>query len=50
MKIEKCKKCGNNTFKINSYSVNGGYVADRICAKCGDEIELIDTYTDQFAH
>ena len=46
MKIEKCDKCDNDTFKILSQSVNGGYTAYRICAKCNDEIELIDTYSD----
>lgn len=45
MTIEKCK-CGCDTFKINSQSVNGGYTADRICTQCGDVQEIIDTYDD----
>lgn len=46
MKIEKCK-CGGDTFRINSQSVNGGYTADRICTNCGDVTEIINTYSDQ---
>lgn len=45
MTIEKCK-CGCDTFKINSQTVNGGYTAERICTNCGDVVEIIDTYDD----
>lgn len=47
MTKEKCRKCGGDKFYIISQSVNGGYTADRQCVKCGDTVELIDTYTDQ---
>ncbi len=46
MKKETCK-CGNDTFFIESYCVNGGGAANRICTKCGEEEELYDTYNDQ---
>ena len=46
MEIEKCQKCGNDTFQINSQVVNGGYTADSMCTKCGDGREIIDTYDD----
>lgn len=54
MKREQCRKedtngdtCDNDTFYIVSQSVNGGYTADRICTKCEDITEIIDTYNDQ---
>ena len=46
MTNEKCEKCKNDTFKIKSQCVNGGYTAYRICAKCNNEVELKDTYND----
>ena len=46
MELEECEKCQNDTFKINSQAVNGGYTADKICTKCGHEEEIIDTYND----
>ena len=46
MTKEICKKCDNDSFYINSQSVNGGYTANTICTKCKNETELVDTYED----
>lgn len=46
MPLETCDKCHGLQFYIRSSSVNGGYTAERECVKCGDIVEIIDTYSD----